>query len=152
MLLRLIENWRRCLDENRIVGAVLMDLSKAFDCLSHELLIAKLDAYGFNENTVKLVYSYLTNRKQSVKIKGSLSALKRILSGVPQGSILGPILFNIFINDLFYFVSEDNIHNVADDNTVSGNALSLNELIQEPQNLTESTISWFEQNHMMSNP
>ena len=67
--------------------------------------------------------------------KIGLSALKRILSGVPQGSILGPILFNIFINDLFYFVGEDNLHNFADDNTVSGNALSLNELIQELQTL-----------------
>ena len=129
-----------------------MDLSKAFDCLSHELLIAKLDAYGFNENTIRLVYSYLTNREQSVKMKGFLSALKPILSGVPQGSILGPILFNIFINDLFYFVGEDNRHNFADNNSVSGNALSLNELIQELQTLTESTISWFDQNHMIANP
>ena len=134
----------RCLDENKIVGAVLMDLSKAFNCLSHELLIAKLDAYGLNENTVKLVYSYLTNRTQSVKITGASSALKRVVSGVPPGSILGPILFNISINDLFYFVSEDNLQNFADDNTVSGNALSLNELIQELQTLTESTIRWFD--------
>ena len=73
VLLCLIKNWRRCLDEN-------LDLSKAFNCLSHELLIAKLDVYGFYENTIRLVYSYLKNRKQSVKIKGSLSALKRILS------------------------------------------------------------------------
>ena len=129
-----------------------MDLSKAFDCLSHELLNAKLDAYGFKENTIRLVYSYLTNRKQSVKVKSFLSALKHILSGVPQGSILGPILFNIFINDLFYFVGEDNLHKFGDDNTVSGNALSLNELIQELQTFTESTISWFEQNHMIANP
>ena len=68
VLLRLIENWRHCLDKNKVVGAVLTDLSKAFDCLLHELLIAKLEAYSFNENTIKLVYSYLTNRKQSVKI------------------------------------------------------------------------------------
>ena len=145
VLLRLIENWRRCLDENKIVGAVLMDLPKAFDCLPHELFIAKLDAYGFDENTIRLVYSCLKNGKQSVKIKGSLSALKHILSGVPQGSVPGPILFNIFINDLLYFVGEDNLHNFADDDTVSsGNAFSLNELIQELQTLTESTIIWFD--------
>ena len=152
VLLRLIENWKRCLDENKIVGAVSMDLSKAFYRLPHELLIDELDAYGFNENTVRLVYSYLKNRKQSVNIKGSLSALKRILSGVPQGCILGPVLFNIFINDLSYFVGEDNLHNFADDNTISGNAPSLKELIQEFQTSTESTISWFDQNHMIANP
>ena len=103
--LRLTENWTRCSDENKIVGVVLMNLSKAFDFLQHELLIAKLDVYGFDENIIRLIYSYLKNRKESVKIKGSLSAVKHILPGVPQGYILGPILFNIFINDLFYFVA-----------------------------------------------
>ena len=81
-----------------------------------------------------------------------LSVLKHILSGVPQGSTLGPILFNIFINDLFYIVGEDNVQNFADDNTVSGNAPSLNELIQELQTFAENTISWFDQNHMIANP
>ena len=157
VLLRLIKNWRRCPDENKIIGAVLMNLSKAFRCLSHELFIAKLDAYGFDENTIRLVYSYLKNRKQSVKIKGSLSALKRVLSSAPQGCVLGPILFNIFINDLFYFTIKDNLHNFVEDtvntdNTVSGNAPSFNELIQELQTLTESTISWFDQSHMIANP
>ena len=113
-------------------------------------LIAKIDAYGFNENTIKLLYPYLTNRKQSLKIKGSLSTLKRIPSGVPKGSIFGPILFKIFINDLFNFVGKDNLHNFIDDNTVFGKALSLNE--QELQTLTESTITWSDQDHMIANP
>ncbi len=100
VLLRLIEEWRQNMDQNKLVGAVLMDLSKAFDCIPHDLLIAKLDAYGFSENALIYIYSYLKGRKQAVKIGNVISELLEILSGIPQGSILGPILFNIFINDL----------------------------------------------------
>ena len=100
VLLRMTEMWRRCLDDDKMVGAILMDLSKAFDCLTHDLLIAKLDAYGFDKEALRLLLSYLSVRKQCVRNGGCLSMLKLILSGVPQGSILGPILFNVFINDI----------------------------------------------------
>ena len=113
VLLRLIEQWRENLDNNKLVGAVLTNLSKAIDCLPHDLLIAKLAAYGFDRNTLKLFHSYLKDCKQVVK--GFVGILKEISSGVPQGSILGPIVLNIFINDLFYFVDGENLHNFADD-------------------------------------
>ena len=100
VLLRMIETWRKCLDENKIVGATLMGLSKAFDCLPHDLLVVKLEAYGLDTKTLKHMPSYLSGRKQCVKIRNSFSLLKLILSDIPQGSI--PILFNIFMNDIYF--------------------------------------------------
>ena len=101
VLLRLIENWKAVLDSNLFTGAVLMDLSKTFDCIPHDLPIAKLHAYGFSFETLTFLNSYLRNRKQCVKINNICSEFSKILSGLPQGSILGPKLFNIFLNDLF---------------------------------------------------
>ena len=82
-----------------------MDLSKALDCLPHDLLLLKFKYYGLSENALKLMKSYLSNRKQCVKLDSIKSDFEAILKGVPQGSILGHVLFNIFINDIFYLLS-----------------------------------------------
>ena len=115
-LMTLIEKWKKSVDNGGAFGMLFTDLSKAFDCLSHELLIAKLDAYGFDKNTLKLVNSYFSNRKQRVKINSKYSSGSEIF-GVPQGSISGLLLFNIFICDMFYFLEDFDIANSADNST-----------------------------------
>ena len=91
----MIEKWRRSVDGGGQAGALLTDLSKTFDCIDHELLIAKLYAYGFNKNLLYFINSYWKGQKQRTKINSSYTAFAEILFGVPQGSILGPLLFNI---------------------------------------------------------
>ena len=146
VLLKLTEEWRKHLDQNKVVGAVLMDLSKAFDCLPHELLIAKLAAYGFDKKTLKFLLSYLKGRKQAVNInniKGKLSMFMDILAGVPQGSILGPILFNIFLNDIMHIFEKCDINNFADDNTLSAVAESASTVIEYLEKDAQRVIEWF---------
>ena len=96
-----------------------MDLSKEFDCISHDLIIAKLAAYDVDDTALKLIFSYLKNRKQCVRINNTYSNFENIITGVPQGSIVGPLLFDFSINDLFFFFESSSIHNFADDNTLS---------------------------------
>ena len=95
-LLTMLEKWKRSVDNSKMFGALLTDLSKAFDFLDHELLIAKLSAHGFSLTALKLVHNYLSNRKQRTKINSTYSSLLEIIFRVPQGSILGPLLFNTF--------------------------------------------------------
>ena len=121
LLVTMLEKWKKAVDKGEYVSALFMDLSKAFDTINHDLLLAKLKAYGFSLNAVKLMRSYLKNRKQQVQINNKSSSENR------QGSIDGPLLFNLFINDLIFFIQYCTLSNYADDNNLFSMGKNKNE-------------------------
>ena len=121
-------------------------MSKAFDTLNHELFIAKFHAYGFDKDSLKLLHSYLTNRWQRTKVNTSFSNWSELLQGVPQGSVLGPILFNIYLNYLFYLTDLTSVFNFADDTTFYACDTNLDSLVNRLEHDTMLAIEWFENN------
>ena len=150
-LTAMIEKWKRTLDNRGYAGAVLMDLSKAFDTLNHDLLIAKLEAYGFAKEALNMIKSYLKNRWQRTKINKCFSSWSELLKGVPQGSILGPLLFNIYLNDLFYICEKLDVCNFADDTTFYNCDLDLSAVLQRLEHDCTLATEWFEDNYMKLN-
>ena len=150
-LMIMIEMWKKALDEHKVAGAVLTDLSKAFDCLPHNLLIAKLHAYGFEKSSLKFIRDYLTQRTQRTKVDGEYSKKRTLKYGVPQGSILGPLLFNLFINDIFYFLNESKLANYADDASTYVCKKGIFPFLHALKSETEIVLNWFKVNEMKSN-
>ena len=130
---------------------MLMDLSKAFDTINHELLIAKLHAYGFSKDALHIIHSYLSNRWQRTKIADFYSSWAELLQGVPQGSVLGPLLFNIFINDLFFINEQTSVCSYADDTTLYACDKDLESVLQSLLHDSMIAIEWFDSNYMKIN-
>lgn len=152
VLINFTEDCKHYIDKDCYVTAILMDLSKAFDCIPHKLLICKLRAYGFSNSACLLISSYLHNRFQRVKLGHVRSSWSPICKGVPQGSNLGPTLFNIFLNDIFYSIKDCLVYNYADDNTLLFYGKDPLQMKITIHTEIEKIIKWFEINGMQANP
>jgi hypothetical protein len=153
VLLKCTEEWKKALDRNDVVGCILMDLSKAFDLIPHDLLVAKLSAYGFSTEACSLIKSYLSNRLQRVKIDTNSSDWSTLRSGVPQGSLAGPVLFNVFLNDLLLTLEPlCTVYNYADDNSLSTCHTDPHIVKTSLELAATSALEWFNNNQMKANP
>ena len=116
-LFRILQKYQKEFDSGRFIGTILMDLSKVYDCLRHDFLIAKLEAYGLGNGSLNFLLDYLTFKERRTKVGSAFSKWSKIRRGIPQGSILGLNLFNMFIN-IFMIIEQSAICNFADDNTL----------------------------------
>ena len=148
----MVEYWKTNLNKGNHIGAIFMDLCKAFDTLNHNLLIAKLEAYGFSMDSLVFIKDYLSNRFQRCKIGDPISEWGKIKTGIPQGSILGPLLFNIFINGIFKFVHRSCICNYADDNTLYSFGKNFGSIYQQLSFDFLSLKNWYYHNYLVLNP
>ena len=150
-LLFMLQNLNKALDKGLHNSILLTDLSKSFDSISHDLLIAKLNYYGFGSKSINLVNDYLSGRKQRTKIGETLSSYRELLYGIHEGSILGPSLFNIYINHLFLFTKDFNIANYADDCSPFEFSGTSDDVIKKLEKDSCILIQWYDSNYLKPN-
>lgn len=139
------------LDREQHTSVVLCDLTKAFDCVSPQILTDKLERYGIRGHALKIFNNYLMHRKQYVEVGGERSLLGEQLYGVPQGSVLGPLLFNIYVNDLPLFLEGEKCILFADDTTLYASGRDIHALRASVDSLLTQTKKWFELNNLKLN-
>ena len=137
----MLEKFKKSRDKGEEFGALITDVSKALDCIDHNLLITKLSWYGVTPKSLKLIFSYLSNRTQGVRINNSYSRKSEIKYVVPQGSVLGPLLFNIDLIDLFLECEDDNISSYADDTTPYSCAQDISSVISELRRIAKKNFN-----------
>ena len=143
----MIEKWIKFLGEGSAFGVLLRDLSKAFHCLRNKLLIAKVHAYEINIPSLKLKL----NQKQKAKLVDKYSFWSKIILGVPQGSILGPVLFIIFLCNVFQLFPDLDITNYADDNIPHSANINLNKVLHDLEKITNTLLKWFNDDLLKAN-
>ena len=149
-LINMVEKWLKALDNSELVGVVLVDFRKAFDLVDHNILMKKLELYKFNQISLNWFRSYLSDRKQTVSFKNIASARETVKYRVPQGSILGPLLFLLFINDLPLH-TKVKIELYADDATLYEINRSEEETERKLQLAIKELARWCKQNGMIIN-
>jgi hypothetical protein len=147
----LVNEIQNSLDKSKYTAGVFLDLKKAFDTVSHEVLLKKLDFYGIRGTSKNLIASYLNNRKQFVQISNTKSKTKIIKCGVPQGSILGPTLFLIYINDIQNSIIYGKAHLFADDTCITYNNININNMNNEIQSDINNLSDWLKVNKLVIN-
>ena len=128
-----------------------MDLSKAFDTINHSLLMAKLKAYGISDQALSLLQSYLSNGFQRSIVKVSVSSWNKVMTRIPQGSILGPLLYNILLRDIFLFISECQLSNYANDNLLYKSGKNMRMIKNDPEMNFMILHRWFYEDHTVLN-
>ena len=146
-LIVMIEKWKKSIDQRKNAGALITDLCIAFDCISHNLLIAKLEAYGVDTNSLYIIHCYFTNRYQRVRVNGEYSSWFEIIFGV-----LGSLIFNIYVADYFLFVENSDIASYAVDNTPYPTAEQTDVVINSLEKESKMMLQWLASNYLKANP